>query len=243
MLGLTHFSRSNRTTLHSKNRPVQACLRVWNWRLNPSRRFRSRLPARNRFPEKLSRNNPCAKKSLHRNRSLFPIGRSGNPSPQRKRRVKPWGLRSSSSRFTMLELPPHLRCRCSENGAEVRASNFRPICAAAAASRGAAFHHAQSSQFQAFAPPDFHQRKDVLANRHLRGRDRNRFVARDVGTSAFASARVSATGLGRSAAFGNKARRHCSCRVKTGDSSAPRRKQGDSFAETFRRAHAAANSS
>src|SRR2546427_5633765 len=35
----------------------------------------------------------------------------------------------------------------------------------------------------------------------------NRFVARDVGTSAFASARVFATALGRSAAFGNKARR------------------------------------
>src|SRR5205809_5371401 len=95
MLGLTHFSPRKRTTLHSKNRPVQASLRVWNWRLNPSRRFRSRLPARNRFPEKLSRNNPCAKKSLHWNRSLFPIGRSGNPSPQRKRDRKSTRLNSS----------------------------------------------------------------------------------------------------------------------------------------------------
>src|SRR5207244_8672653 len=62
--------------------------------------------------KKLPRNNPCAKKSLHRNRGLFPIGRSGSPSQQRKRRVKSWGLRSSSSRFTMLELPPHLRRHC-----------------------------------------------------------------------------------------------------------------------------------
>src|SRR3989449_1555309 len=114
MLGLTHFSPRKCTTLHSNNRPVQAPLRVWNWRLNPSRRFRSRLPARNCSPEKkLPRNNPCAKKSLHRNRGLFPIGRSGSPSQQRKRRVKSWGLRSSSSRFTMLELPPHLRRHCS----------------------------------------------------------------------------------------------------------------------------------
>jgi len=120
------WSLSQPTVRHPKNRPVQASLRVWNWRLNPSRRFRSRLPARNCSPEKkLPRNNPCAKKSLHRNRGLFPIGRSGSPSQQRKRRVKPWGLRSSSSRFTMLELPPHLRCRCSVKGCRV------PPCAAA----------------------------------------------------------------------------------------------------------------
>src|SRR5207247_1051610 len=87
----------------SQSGDVQGAVRLWNGRQQPWRRCPSRLPVRHcSLEKKLPRNNPCAKKSLHRNRGLFPIGRSGSPSQQRKGRVKSWGLRSSSSRFTML---------------------------------------------------------------------------------------------------------------------------------------------